>query len=213
MIYFISAIDTDAGKTVATGFFAKQLMQQGRRVITMKLAQTGCLGGSDDIRVHRRIMEIDLLAEDKAGYTCPYVFPFPASPHLAAALAGEVIDLNRIDACVSHLLQRCDDLVIEGVGGLMVPLTPDVLLIDWVASHDWAMVLVTSARLGSINHTLLSLEAIHRRSIRLDGVIFNLHPLAPSDILNDTRLMIQKSVNQNFPAAFWMELPELILPA
>lgn len=210
MIHFISAIDTDAGKTMATGYFARELMQKGRRVITMKLAQTGCTGMSDDIVTHRRIMGIDLLPEDKTGVTCPYLFPFPASPHLSASMEGTAIELSRLEHCILQLQPLCDDLVIEGVGGLMVPLTPDVLLIDWFARHRWPMILVTSARLGSINHTLLSLEAIKHRKIALEGIIFNQHPAAPAEIANDTRQVIRRVVERDFKGAFWLEMPVML---
>ncbi|PZX18034.1 dethiobiotin synthetase [Breznakibacter xylanolyticus] len=229
MIHFITAIDTDAGKSIATGVYARQLMQQGHRVITMKVAQTGCTGMSDDIVTHRRLMGIDLLPEDVRGDTCPYLFPFPASPHLSAALAGQVIDPAHIEACVARLSGDYDRVVVEGVGGLMVPLTrvretghalsvpsvgglveplaPGLLLIDWVAQQGWPVVLVTSARLGSINHTLLSLEAIHRRGMPLAGIIFNQYPPAPQAMAADTREVIRGVVQRDFAGAFWMELP------
>ncbi|MBN2743636.1 MAG: dethiobiotin synthase [Marinilabiliaceae bacterium] len=251
MIHFITAIDTDAGKSIATGVYARQLMQQGHRVITMKVAQTGCTGMSDDIVTHRRLMGIDLLPEDVRGDTCPYLFPFPASPHLSAALAGQVIDPAHIEACVARLSGDYDRVVVEGVGGLMVPLTrvretghalsvpsvgglveplmrvretghalsvpsvdgfveplaPGLLLIDWVAQQGWPVVLVTSARLGSINHTLLSLEAIHRRDMPLAGIIFNQYPPAPPAMAADTREVIRGVVQRDFAGAFWMELP------
>lgn len=230
MIHFITAIDTDAGKSIATGGYARQLMQQGHRVITMKVAQTGCTGMSDDIVTHRRLMGIDLLPEDVRGDTCPYLFPFPASPHLSAALAGQVIDPAHIEACVARLSGDYDRVVVEGVGGLMVPLTrvretgralsvpsvdglveplaPGLLLIDWVAQQGWPVVLVTSARLGSINHTLLSLEAIHRRGMPLAGIIFNQYPQAPPVMAADTREVIRGVVQRDFAGAFWMELHE-----
>ncbi|PRI66971.1 ATP-dependent dethiobiotin synthetase BioD, partial [Haemophilus influenzae] len=83
-VIFISGIDTDVGKTIATGIYAKKLMEQGCSVITQKMIQTGCKNIADDLLVHRKIQGIDLTEEDLQGETCPYVFEYPCSPHLAA---------------------------------------------------------------------------------------------------------------------------------
>ncbi|MFW6170309.1 MAG: dethiobiotin synthase, partial [Planctomycetota bacterium] len=125
MILFVTGIDTEIGKTVATGFLAAWLQAQGRRTITQKLVQTGGKDVSEDLRHHRRLMGIDLLPEDRARLTCPAIYPFPASPHLAARLAGESIDVQRIVHCANQLAACHEFVLIEGAGGLLVPLTPD----------------------------------------------------------------------------------------
>ena len=94
-ILFVGGIDTDIGKTVATGWLAAKLMRQGFSVITQKIVQTGCTGISDDILVHRRLQNLPLLPEDTDGTTCPYLFGYPCSPHLAARMAGARIDPAR----------------------------------------------------------------------------------------------------------------------
>lgn len=88
----VSGIDTDIGKSVATGLMARSLSLLGYSVITQKLVQTGCRGVAEDILRHRQLMGVDLLPEDQSGLTCPYVFSKPCSPHLAAELEGTVID-------------------------------------------------------------------------------------------------------------------------
>lgn len=79
----ISGIDTDIGKTVATGLMAKALLLRGYSVITQKVAQTGCTGISEDIQEHRKLMGVELLSEDQDGLTCPYVFSKACSPVLS----------------------------------------------------------------------------------------------------------------------------------
>ena len=155
--YFVTGIDTDAGKSIVTGVLARALSARGERVITQKFIQTGCDGLSEDIETHRRIMGIGLLPEDEDGTTCPIVFTYPASPHLAAAIDGRDIDLTLIGRSTEKLLQKYDTVLIEGAGGLYVPLLEAYQTIDYVAEHGLPVVLVTSPRLGSINHTLLSL--------------------------------------------------------
>lgn len=89
-VYFVSGIDTDIGKTVATGMLAKQLLQQGKSVITQKPVQTGCQDIAEDIAVHRKIMGIPMQEADEQRLTMPEIFSHPASPHLAARLDGGV---------------------------------------------------------------------------------------------------------------------------
>ena len=77
-VYFISGIDTDAGKSIVTGVIARTLLQKGVHVITQKFIQTGCVGISEDILKHREIMGIPPQEVDKDGTTCPYVMTYPA---------------------------------------------------------------------------------------------------------------------------------------
>jgi len=124
------------------------------------------------------------------GMTCPYVFKFAGSPHLAASLAGESVDVCKLADATQELARRYEVVLVEGIGGLCVPLTEELTVLDLVAGQSWPVVLVTGPRLGSINHTLLSLEAIHARRIPLVGVIYNLHVAAHPEIVRDTRLVI-----------------------
>src|SRR5690606_14474160 len=118
-------------------------------VITQKLVQTGCVGASDDILLHRRIMGCGLFDEDRDGHTMPALYAYPASPHLAARLEGRSLDLEAIDRATAHLCERYETVLVEGAGGLMVPLTEQLLTIDYVARRGWPLLLVTSGRLGS----------------------------------------------------------------
>mgnify|MGYP000071293916 CR=1 FL=1 len=121
-VFFVSGIDTGIGKTVATGVFAKKLAEKGANPITQKLIQTGCEGISEDILEHRKVMGIPLTPEDRDFTTCPYVLKYPASPHLSCAMEGVKIDYSKIDACTKILSERYSHVIIEGAGGLMVPL-------------------------------------------------------------------------------------------
>jgi len=154
-VIFVSGIHTDAGKSYATGWYARELMNQGKSVATLKFVQTGNVGRSEDIEVHRRIMGLEL-PEDAEGITAPQIFSYPCSPQLAAEIDGREIDLNAIDEAISTLAARYDVVLVEGAGGLMVPLTDDFWIIDYVASRALPLILVTNGTLGSINHTLLS---------------------------------------------------------
>ncbi len=202
--YLISAIDTDIGKSVVTGLLARYLKKLEKKVITCKPAQTGCTGIAEDILTHRKLAEMELLPEDRNGISCPFVFPVPASPHLAAEMAGGQIDPNKLDSCLETLSDKYEFILVEGAGGLMVPLTRELLFIDWAAGHDMPLILVTSSRLGSINHTLLSLEAARRRDIEVAGIIYNTFPSGEPHISVDSYNVISA-----FDSAPIIQLPEI----
>jgi dethiobiotin synthetase len=192
----ISGIDTGIGKTVATGRLARRFAETGVRTITQKIAQTGCEGISEDITEHRRLMGCGLQEVDLDGTTCPYVFRLPASPHLAAAMEGREIDFMTIRRSTFKLQRGYELVLLEGVGGLLVPLKPELLFADYVRDAGYSLVLVTSSRLGSINHTLLSLEACVTRGIPVRGVIYNRYFEADEAIAADTREVIATSLKR-----------------
>lgn len=171
--YFVTGIDTDSGKTIATGVLSSYLCSEGVGVITQKFIQTGVSGISDDIREHRRLEGRPLTDEDLRGITCPLVYAYPCSPHMAIQMEGKVLDLSGVRAATAQLLTKYEQVLIEGAGGLMVPLTETYLTIDYVAEEALPVILVTTAKLGSINHTLLSIEVLRQRGITLAAVVYN----------------------------------------
>ena len=172
-VFFVSGIDTGIGKTMATGLMARSLASAGRDVITVKLVQTGNDGFSEDIDVHRAICGGIRFPEDDEGLTAPQIFKFPSSPLLAAALEGRTVDVEAISRAVRECAARHEIVLVESAGGLDVPLTEDMLSVDLAAREGWPLVLVSCGRLGSINHTLLSLEAAKARGMRVAGVVWN----------------------------------------
>lgn len=210
-IYFVSGIDTDAGKSYATGWLARELNNQGRRTITQKFIQTGNAPGySEDIELHRRLMCIPYTEEDLAGLTKPEIFSYPCSPHLAARIDGRPIDFGKIERATEELARRYDTVLLEGAGGLMVPLTEELLTIDYVAQKGYPLIFVTSGKLGSINHTLLSLEAIKHRGMKLDTVMYNLYPtVEDKTIQDDTQQFIRAYLAKHFADTEFILVPEV----
>lgn len=203
---FISGIDTDAGKTYATAFYARMLMDEGYSVITQKFIQTGCVGTSEDIEAHRRLLGTGTLPEDEMGLTAPIIFSYPASAQLAARVDGREIDLSIVDHATAELLRRYDRVLIEGAGGLMVPITDNYFAADYVADRHLPLVLVTNGRLGSINHTILSLEAIKARGIELKAVIYNRFFDNDAIIAEDTAAFIGRYLQKHFPHAKYLAM-------
>lgn len=211
-VIFVGGIDTEIGKTVVTGWLARQWIEQGREVITQKLVQTGCVGASDDILLHRRLMGSGLFDEDRDGTTMPALYAYPASPHLAAKLEGRALDLDAIAAATVRLRARYDTVLVEGAGGLLVPLTAELLTLDYVAAQGWSVILVTSGRLGSINHTLLSLEAIAARGIALHGIAWNGRDDGSDEVIAaESRRYLRQWMQARFPQARWYDVPVLML--
>ena len=208
-VYFVTGIHTDAGKSYATGWLARQLMDAGQKVITQKFIQTGNQGQSEDIEVHRKIMGTGMLSEDLDHTTAPQIFSYPCSPQLAAEIDGRPIDFEAIDNATEKLTQRYDTVLIEGAGGLMVPLTDDFWTIDYIASRGLPVILVTNGSLGSINHTLLSFEVLERRAIPIAAVIYNTHFDNDKRIAEDTLGFIRRYLERRHPNTKLLICPSL----
>lgn len=208
-VFFVSGIDTNIGKSYATAYLARLWNEQGRRTITQKFIQTGNPEGySEDIELHRRLMGTDYLPEDEQGITKPEIFSYPASPDLASRIDGRAIDFDKIKRAGEVLSESYDAVLVEGAGGLMVPLTADFLTIDYIQESGYPLIFVTSGRLGSINHTLLSFEAIERRGIKLHTVMYNMFPEGEDKIIQtDTEAYIRRYMEKHFPEAAFVKVP------
>jgi dethiobiotin synthetase len=183
----VTGIDTGIGKSYAAGLIARSLLEMKKSVITQKLVETGSQGESEDIKLHRKIMGRGLLDEDREGLTCPEIFRFPASPHLSAALEKRSIQKEKLLKSTEELASRYEYVIIEGTGGVLVPLAGTCTLLDYIHENRYPVILVTSSKLGSINHTLLTLEALRSRDISLPGLIYNCFPAERPEIEKDSR--------------------------
>ena len=212
-VFFVSGIDTNIGKSCATGYLARLWNSRGVRTVTQKLIQTGNDGVSEDIVLHRKIMGCGMLPEDTEGLTMPEIYSYPCSPHLAAEIDGRPVDFARIEKAAETLSGRYDAVLLEGAGGLMVPLTRSLLTIDYVADRGYPLVFVTSGRLGSINHLLLSLEAARSRGIGLHTLVFNMYPADDDNIIRqDTEKYVKDYLASEFPSAEFVRMPFISIP-
>lgn len=156
--FFVTGTDTDVGKTVVSAWLLTHL-----DALYWKPVQAGAEPETDAVTV-RRLAEI---SEDRILPEA-YVLPEAIAPHEAARRAGVAIDMAKLEAPATDRL-----LVVEGAGGLLVPLTGTDYVIDLAAQLHLPVILVARSTLGTINHTLLSIEALRRRGLPLAGVVVN----------------------------------------
>lgn len=206
---FVTGIDTDAGKSYATGWLARNLMEQGRRVVTEKFVQTGNHEFSEDIELHRKIMDLEYTAADKLHLTAPVIYSYPCSPDLAARIDGEEFDPQISLTAAKTLAHDADVVLMEGAGGLMVPLNGEYLTADFLRDNKLPVIMVTNGTLGSINHTLLTLNAIKDYGLNLFAVVYNMHFDSDLIIADDTRQYIRKWLSNHFPDTYYWEMPSL----
>jgi dethiobiotin synthetase len=171
---FITGTDTSVGKTVVCGLLAGFLRKSGVNAVTQKWVQTGEGGRYSDLAIHRRLMGLpETVPEDLLEDLCPYRFVHPSSPHLAAKREGRVVDPEVIAAAYRRLESAHDIVLVEGSGGLLVPLTKETSSCDLAARLGLSVLIVVGNRLGCINHALLTVETVRGRGIPLEGLIFN----------------------------------------
>ena len=161
MKLFITGIGTDVGKTVASAIVVEALQADYWKPI-----QAGDLDFSDTHKVKSLICHTER-SRSAQFYPNAYALNTPASPHYAAQLDGIVIDLKKITEPKTD-----NHLVIEGAGGILVPLNDSDCIIDLI-QKDYKVIVVSRHYLGSINHTLLTIEALKNRKISVAGVIFS----------------------------------------
>lgn len=201
-LFFVTGIDTEIGKTIVTGNIAKYLASTGVKVTTMKPVQTGCSGMAEDIVTHRSIMGVEPDIYDKNMITAPEIFKFPASPHLAAELENRTISFEKIDKCIQILNENFEVVLIEGAGGIYVPLTRDYTTLDFIADRNISVIIVSSPRLGSINHTMMTVEILKSRNIRIAALVYNMYPPEKESIATDSIKVIKhlsEKLGLNFP--------------
>jgi dethiobiotin synthetase len=174
MKLFITGISTDVGKTIASAIITEALEADYWKPI-----QAGDLDNSDSHKIQRYISKNKSVIHENS-----YKLNTPASPHLAAELDGITIDLKKIIEPKTE-----NHIVIEGAGGLFVPLNETDFVIDLI-HPNYKVIVVSRHYLGSINHTLLTIEALKNRGINIAGIVFNGNENGPTEtiILNTTQL-------------------------
>jgi dethiobiotin synthetase len=219
---FVTATDTEVGKTVIAGAIADHFRRQGVRTAVHKPVATGA--------VHRREGWVSEDAEFLAScaqtpfpldLVCPQRYREPLAPAVAAERAGEPLDWEGIERSLRLMTAESDVIVVEGVGGVLVPMDEKHTVLDFARWIDLPTVVVARPNLGTINHTLLTVEALRRAGVQVAGVVINRYPTdTPSTAEETNPRAIEKygkvpvlTIVPNEPGVKRPPLPETITSA
>jgi dethiobiotin synthetase len=219
---FVTGTGTEVGKTVVAAAIARTHAAEGERVAVFKPAVTGLddfdadgpkTGDIDRFSAHRPdhvVLRDAAGSEQSDGEIAPYRYRPPMSPHLAAALAGETIDPARLRDGARRAAEGADFLVCEGVGGLLVPLSasPRYLVRDLAADLGLPLVVAASPALGTINHTLLTVEAARAGGLDVAAVVLTPWPDEPGRIEESNRETIEALGEVRVETLPWLDLSD-----
>lgn len=186
---FVTGTGTGVGKTVVTAAIVRYLRSQDVNAIPMKPVQTGAS------KVNGKLQAEDLAFSCRAsGFDpddatrermAPYLYEPACSPHLAARMAGHGVEISRILESVNELSKAHDVIVVEGAGGVMVPLNENALMVDLMKELGAPVVLAADIGLGTINHCLLSLQVLRDAGLEVLGVVFNEPERVKKDVITE----------------------------
>lgn len=176
---FVTGTGTDVGKTVVAAAIARTLAAEGRSVAVFKPAVTGFEEG---VETDHALLRRAAASSQSDAEVAPYRYDPPASPHLAAALAGERIDPEVLRGAARAAGAGAEALVCEGVGGLMVPLAGEYLVRDLAVDLGLPLVVAASPGLGTINHTLLTLASARAAGLEVLAVVLTPWPEEPTEV-------------------------------
>ncbi len=180
MNIFVTATDTNVGKTVVTAGLSAIMQSLGYKAGVLKPLQTGAVSQgsfliSPDLAF---VKKIDPYVSTHASY----VLKTPSAPYIASEIEGVTIDLDVILRDYVKMNQKCDTVIVEGAGGLLVPVAPGVLMSNVIKKLNLSAVIVARPDLGTINHTLLTINSSKELGIDIAGVIINKYPEDTDDV-------------------------------
>lgn len=172
--YFITGTDTEIGKTFVTAALLRAFAQQGLRTLGMKPVAAGA-EIIDGVWHNEDVDQLIAASSVKAPLeiVAPYLMQTPAAPHIVAKLEDVRIDVQHIAACYQQAREVADVVMVEGVGGYVVPLNETISTVDMAQALNLPVILVVGMRLGCINHALLTAQAIAASGLHLAGWVAN----------------------------------------
>ncbi len=181
---FVTGTGTEVGKTVVAAVAAHTVATEGRTVAVFKPCVTGL---DEDGEADHELLRRAAGSNQSDDEIAPYRYGPPASPHLAAALAGEEIDPARVREAAREAEASAEAVVCEGVGGLLVPLAGDYLVRDLAVELGYQLAIAAAPGLGTINHTLLTVEAAREAGLQVAAVVLTPWPTEPSEVERSNR--------------------------
>jgi len=194
--FFITGTDTGVGKTVVTVALIKAIGRLGFSVGGMKPIESGCLH-EGDILVPPDGMFIRTAAhmEEDIRHITPCCFRSPLAPLPASEIEGISVDFEKIKKAFADLSRKYDVVIVEGIGGLLVPITRDYSVIDMARDIDLPVIVVTRPTLGTINHTLLTVNYAIKEGVQVAGIVINYNQPPENSLAERTNREILKQIS------------------
>jgi dethiobiotin synthetase len=183
---FVTATDTDVGKTVIAGAIASYFLRQGSRVAVSKPIATGCVRRREGlVSQDAEFLASCADAHFPLDLICPQRYKEPLAPAVAADRAKQPLDWNAINRSLQLMTKGSDVMIVEGVGGILVPLDKDHTTLDLARWLNLPTIIVARPNLGTLNHTLLTIETLRRVNIPIAGVVINRYPAESASIAEE----------------------------
>ncbi len=198
--YFITASGTDVGKTLVTTSLCWQLRQQGKKVTALKPVATGFSAVDEQSDSALILKSCGLSPTPSMIETItPWRYAAYLTPSMAAPQERDQVDFNKlVNFCKDHMNLESDVVLVEGVGGIMAPLTENKTVLDWMKQLRWPTILVGGTYLGSISHTLSSYEVLKAHGVPVRAIILSESEKSTVP-LNDTVAALEEFVNPDLP--------------
>jgi dethiobiotin synthetase len=180
----VTGTDTGVGKTVVAAALAAALAHRGLRVGVLKPVETGVPAGTEP--PDAALLHAASGTSHTLGSVCTFTFAEPLAPLVAAERAGQRIDLGALDAAFAGAIHGCDAIVVEGAGGLMVPVTEHATYAVLFARWRLGVIVVAANRLGVLNHAVLTVRAAEAAGLRVHAIVLNTVTGAPADLAAST---------------------------
>ncbi|MBL7215094.1 MAG: dethiobiotin synthase [Phycisphaerae bacterium] len=184
---FITGTDTGVGKSLITGGIAAVLRRQGLKVGVFKPIASGCRHDreglvSDDTEFLAMCADADY----PLTVITPVTYKTPAAPVTCAQIEGHSVDYEAIATAYKYLCENCDVVLVEGIGGALVPITETETILDLAVAFDLSVVIVARPNLGTINHSLLTIEAVRNAGLPVAGLVINGYNAQTADVPEET---------------------------
>lgn len=184
---FITGTDTGVGKTLVTGAIASILRRQGAKVGVFKPVASGCRHDREGlVSADAEFLAMCAQTDYPLSVITPVCYKTPAAPITCAELEHRPVDYEAIAAAYNYLCQTCDVVLVEGIGGALVPIDPEHTILDLALEFDLPAVVVARPNLGTINHSLLTVQAIRHAGLPVAGVVISGYNAAQAGIAEET---------------------------
>jgi len=184
---FVTGTDTEVGKTVIAGGIARVLKDKGQEVGVFKPVASGCRSDRGGlVSPDAEFLAHCANSSETLDQICPVRFREPLAPEVAVQRGAEPIELEIIRTYYNRLAAGKEVMIVEGIGGLLVPLSQELLVADLAGQMDLPLLIVANPGLGTINHTLLTIEAARARGLRVAGIVINSYVADTASVAEET---------------------------